>query len=211
MSTFKIFLAVTFIFLLLMSSVFLMHLKKNDIPKTFSNDYVTLFPIPREVKEFALMRTDDHPFNQNAFLGHWSLLFFGFTHCQSICPTTLDLLNHCYQRLKNHYSSLQVVFVSLDPSRDTRQKLQSYTATFNPDFIGVSGKIQQLRKLQSQFGIYSEKEQKDTNYQILHSPTIIFIDPKGKWVGSFNSNAKVDDFVAAFKAAELSYNLLKSA
>ena len=89
--------------------------------------------------------------------------------------------------------NLQVVFISLDPQRDTPDLARKYAHSFNPAFISATGNLDALRKLQSQLGIFSAYDGTD---QIQHTPSILLIDPAGKWVGMFNPAIKPDDFIA---------------
>ena len=131
-------------------------------------------------------------------------MFFGFTHCSNVCPVTLDMMSKSYPNLHTAMPNLQVVFVSLDPERDNKATLLQYTKTYHPDFIGVSGKIESVRKLQSQLGIYSARENSTTNssdYQLLHTSSIMLISPEGKWVGMFRFGMKPKQFEQAVIAA----------
>lgn len=200
MSTNKIFVLLVFLCAAIMTSLFVFRLSHKAAPVAMSKDSGILFPTPRDINKFSLVSADEQKFSQQNLLGHWTLLFFGFTHCSSICPTTLDMLQRAYNKLHTSYPTLQVVLISLDPERDTPTALAKYTHAFNPDFIGVSGKIQDLRKLQSQFGIYSERDTNtdQTNYQIQHTGSILLINPQGKWVGLFNANLNPTQFIQAF-------------
>src|SRR3990167_238552 len=159
----KIIILVMIISATLITSLFVFHLRNPKQPINLSNDKGMLFPFARDIKPFELA-TENASFTQNNFRNHWTLLFFGFTHCSSICPITLAMLNRAYDNLHKMYPDLQVVLVSLDPERDTPSVLNHYARSFNQNFIGVSGKIQAIRKLQSQFGIYSNRDDASSNY-----------------------------------------------
>lgn len=124
-------------------------------------------------------------------------MFFGFTHCSSVCPVSLEMLNKSYPALQAAIPDLQVVFVSLDPVRDTKAELKKYTESFNPNFIGISGKIESVRKLQSQLGVYSAVDNSANTkdgYQLQHTSSIMLISPQGKWVGMFKFGLAPDVF-----------------
>ena len=197
----KIIFFIVFICAALITLLFVSHWRQPIKPPLASND-ATVFPIAREIQPFTLTATNNAAFTQQDFLNHWTLLFFGFTHCSSICPTTLDLMARAYSQLHSSYPNLQVVLVSLDPERDTLNALKKYTASFNPAFIGASGKIQDLRKMQSQFGIFSAREDASSNnYQIQHTSSIMLINPQGKWAALFRYGMNVDQLVNAYKAS----------
>jgi protein SCO1/2 len=168
---------------------------------------VTLFPIARDVTPFELLTTENKKFTQKDFVNHWTLIFFGFSHCKTVCPVTFDMLAHAYAKLHLAYPDLQVVFVSLDPERDTLTTLSQYTHSFNPAFIGTSGSIQNVRKLQSQLGIYSARDETspENNYQIEHSSSILLINPKGKWASIFKYGMNTKQFIAAFEESMKQY------
>jgi protein SCO1 len=195
-STNKIIALVIVVSGLLMTSLFVFHSGHKPIQPIISADYGFVFPVAREIKSFELISADNTKFTQKNFLNHWTLLFFGFTHCTSICPTTLDIMGRSFKKLHSIYPNLQVVLISLDPQRDTPYELAKYTRSFNQEFIGVTGKIQEIRKLQSQLGIFSGRDESisATNYQIQHTGSIMLIDPTGKWAGVFKFGMNPDQF-----------------
>lgn len=197
-ATNKIIFAVVFICAALITSLFVFNLSHRPKP-LLSQDQGILFPEPREIKSFDLVATAGNAFTQTELRQHWTLLFFGFTHCSQICPATLDVLKRTYASLREAHPDLQVVFVSLDPERDKPAELSSYLHSFNKDFIGVSGKTDTLRKLQSQFGVYSEREDTATgkDYQLMHTANIFLINPNGKWAGMFNNGLKPQELIKA--------------
>jgi protein SCO1/2 len=197
----KIIAFVVFIFAAIMTSLFVYRLSHPATATTLAADAGSLFPAAREIKDFKL-QTNNAAFTQKNLLNHWTLLFFGFTHCASICPTTLDMMKRVYGELHTTYPNLQIVLVSLDPDRDTPADLASYTHAFNPDFIGVTGRIQELHKLQSQFGVFAARDDATgNNYQLQHTASIMLINPQGQWAGLFRFGLNPQQFTQAFTAA----------
>lgn len=196
---------------LLVFALFMYRTQYNTVSKVYTSENATMFPTARDIKPFTLVRADtQQAFTQKNFFGHWTLLFFGFTNCASICPTTLDTLAHAYDRLMLIKPGLQVVFVSLDPTRDTTEKLTAYTQKFHVSFIGVTGKINEIRKLQAQFHIFSVQDETSPgtsdvaanhNYQIQHTSSILLINPKGEWSGLFSFGMKPEQFANEFEMA----------
>lgn len=177
---------VVFLSAALIASLFVYHLSHKTDNANLSSDKGIIFSVARDIKPFELVTTENKPFTLQNFYHHWSLVFFGFTHCASVCPTTLELMKHAYNKLHTRYPDLQVVLVSVDPERDTPQSLTRYTHAFHPDFIGVTGKIAELRKLQSQLGIFAARDDSTgSDYQIQHTSSILLITPQGKWAGMF--------------------------
>jgi protein SCO1 len=201
MKTNKIIILTVFVCTALMSSLFIFHLRSQPIRTTLSNDAGMIFPIARDIKPFSLVSSEEQPFKLQNFYDHWTLVFFGFTHCSQICPTTLDMIQKAYPELHAAYPNLQVVLISVDPERDTPALIKQYTQTYNKDFLGASGKINELRKLQSQLGIYSERDPNGTNteYQINHTSSVLLINPQGKWSGLFKFGLSPAQFSQAFK------------
>jgi protein SCO1/2 len=203
----KIIIFIVFICAALITSLFVFHMRHKQTLTVLANGQVTLFPVARDVNSFELLTTENRKFTQKDLLNHWTLIFFGFSHCQTVCPVTFDMLAHAYTPLHLTYPRLQVVFVSLDPERDTLVTLAKYTHSFNPEFIGTSGSIQNIRKLQSQLGIYSagDEASTDSNYQIEHSSSILLINPNAKWVGIFKYGMSPAQFTAAFNESMKQY------
>lgn len=196
-STNKIMFSVFFIASVLISSVVIFHARQKSSPPIITAEQGLLFPVAREIKAFELQTKTQTAFTRQQLLHHWTLLFFGFTHCASICPTTLDVLDRAYTKLHGLYPDLQVLFVSLDSERDTSEIVANYVQRFNPAFIGGTGKIHEIRKLQAQFGIYSERDHSGPNYQIQHTPTLLLINPDGKWAGTLKYNLTPESLTEA--------------
>lgn len=167
-------------------------------PQKLANDVGFIFPAPREVKPFELVSTTHQRFTQQNFYQHWTLLFFGFSHCKTICPATLHSLKQIYNELQHDQPNLQVVFISIDPKQDTPDELAHYLQTIHPAFIGASGQIQELNKMKSQFGIFSGLDPNDSS-QIMHSPSLLLINPHGQWVGMINSGKDTLQIISSLK------------
>src|SRR5436190_12152997 len=118
-STPKIIFLALLAFIVIMISVMVYHFHYQTQTKSIDNDEALLFPAAHELKNFKLLTTNDQIFSQADLKSHWTLMFFGFTRCASICPTTLTMISKVYVDLQHDYPTLQVVLVSLDPDRDT--------------------------------------------------------------------------------------------
>lgn len=196
----KLITFIAFICAALITSLFIYYSQQKTALLQLADGKGTVFSAPRDIKTFELVSADNNKFTSKNLLNHWTLLFFGFTHCSNVCPATLDMLQRAYTQLQPSYPLLQVVLISLDPDRDTPQNLQQYTHSFHPDFIGVTGKLQELRKLQSQLGIFSVRDEASgTDYQLQHTSSILLINPQGKWTAIFKFGMNPDTFVEAFK------------
>ena len=109
----------------------------------------------RGLPEFRLTDHREQPLHRDALTGHWSLMFFGYTHCPDICPITLQTISQMYQAIDDAdvRNALRVYFVSVDPERDTPGLLADYVGYFNPDFIGATAPMDELQILTGSLGI----------------------------------------------------------
>lgn len=146
-----------------------------------------MLPQTKATENFNL--TDNHgkSFTQENLKGHWTMVFFGFTNCGMVCPTTMAALSDMYKSLGNDLSANQlpqVVMVSVDPDRDSVQRMNDYVAAFNPSFIGIRGGIGETITLENQLHIAAAKIQTDEkgkdHYTINHSAEILLFNPKGE-------------------------------
>lgn len=151
-----------------------------------------ILPEPRQITDFSLTDQNGQEFTLDQLRGQWTLVFFGFTHCPDVCPSTLyDLQlvhNEIMQRAGDKEPLHQVLFVSVDPDRDTPQQLKDYLAFFSPDFIGVTGDHSQLGPFSLQLSTayrVEEHEAGQTQYNVDHSAAILLISPDGRLHGVF--------------------------
>lgn len=115
------------------------------------------------------------------FRGKLVLLYFGYTFCPDICPATLANAGQALRELGNDAGDAQLIMISLDPERDTPEKLAKYTAHFHPSFIGVTGSPEQLAEVASLYGIFYQKTEGSaaSGYLIDHTATLLVIDRDG--------------------------------
>ena len=114
------------------------------------------------------------------FRGKAVVLFFGFTHCPDICPTTLAEIAGAVKTLGADAERVQVLMVSVDPERDTNESLAKYMTAFDPRFLGLRGDLEATRKVAQEFKIYFEKRKQGDGYTVDHSAQSYVIDPQGK-------------------------------
>ncbi len=147
---------------------------------------------PRTLEPFTLVDHDGKPLTNEQLKGHWTMLFFGYTHCPDICPTTLAVLKGVAQKLDSDpklAASTRVLFVSVDPKRDTPEQLKQYITYFNPAFVAATGSRDEIDNLTSQVGaIYMfDGDTNRDDYIVNHSATILLIDPQGRFYARFNA------------------------
>ena len=148
-----------------------------------------LFDTPRALGDFFLVDHNAEPFTQSALMGHWTLVFFGFTHCPDICPTTMAELAELKAQLADtEAQGARVAMVSVDPARDTPERLADYVTYFHPDFLGVTGEFADIlsfaQRLNAPFRKVSEPE---GAYQMEHSANVMLINPRGDYHGFFRA------------------------
>jgi protein SCO1/2 len=138
---------------------------------------------PRPVPEFSLTDDSGVSFDRSRLQNRWSLLFFGFTHCPDVCPTTLGVLAQTEKQLADLPPELQpqVVLISVDPQRDTPQQLASYVKFFSPTFTGVTGSQGEIDEFTRAMGVPVAIGSPDANgnYSVDHSAAIFLINPDG--------------------------------
>jgi protein SCO1 len=146
------------------------------------------YPNPVTVPEFELQRTDGSRYATADLRGHWTFLFFGFTHCPDVCPTTLGT----YKQLIANFGPAanmprpQWLFVSVDPDRDDAQTLANYTGYFSPEIIALRGDDAALQPLTRQLGVVYMKAPLDHgDYTVDHSAQILLLDPQARVVAIF--------------------------
>lgn len=133
--------------------------------------------------DLALIDEDGQRVEEEAFAGKTTLLYFGYTHCPDVCPTSLARLTAAIKRLDAPArDDLQVLFVSVDPARDTPERLRHYTEVFGPQFIGLTGSTAQLDALTNRYRVsygYGEKDD-NGNYDVSHSSGIFVFNAQGE-------------------------------
>jgi protein SCO1/2 len=130
--------------------------------------------------DFELVGSDGTPVRLSDFRGKWTVIYFGYTFCPDVCPTTLGDLSQMMQALDDKRDNVQVVMVTVDPERDTPERLGQYLTYFDPSFIGLTGEAEQIEAAASQFGVFYEKEPGSVqDYLISHTSTVAVIDPEG--------------------------------
>jgi len=132
--------------------------------------------------QFRLTGPDGEPVDANSLLGKPVLLFFGFTNCPDVCPTTLTQLSVVMKKLGPQAEQLQVLLVSVDPARDTPEVMQRYTRSFGPWLLGLTGSEEALAALRKAYGVYAAMESSDNKgtYNVMHSTAIFAFDSNGQ-------------------------------
>ena len=152
---------------------------------------VTLLPQPRELPAFNLRQSDGTPLGAGELAGHWTLVFLGFTFCPDVCPTTLAELAQAQKQWETMPESTRprVLFVSVDPERDTPGKTGEYAHAFHPDTLAATADVPALEKFATSLGFVFMKapganfEHNPQDYSVDHSAHIAVLDPQGRLAG----------------------------
>lgn len=143
-----------------------------------------LFDPPRSFEAPRLLDQDAQAFDGAAFQGNWSVLFFGFTYCPDVCPTTLALLRDVAGALSAGKYPVHFYLVSVDPARDTPAVLKPYIKHFNPEFRALTGEFLDVHRFATQLNIpFRKSVEVDGNYTIDHSANLALINPQGHFAG----------------------------
>lgn len=173
-----------------------------------------MLPEARAIADFSLLDQDNTPFTQENLRGHWTFAFFGYTHCPDVCPNTLALLGSVQRELEQKLDPQempQVVFVSVDPERDTPELLKKFVPYFHESFIGVTGEPEQINRLARQLGIlYMKADDGDKdNYLVDHSAAIILLNPQGQFQAVFGVPHDVQSIQTDFLAIKRYYEAIQ--
>jgi protein SCO1/2 len=142
-----------------------------------------VFDPPRALNDFSLMATTGEEFTLSEHEGEIILLYFGYRTCPDFCPTTFATLKRIYEELDEPAEQINVVFVTVDPERDTLENLALYTHAFHEDFVGLRGEGETLTQVMGQFGVVAQRQQladSPLSYLIDHTASLFLIGPDGR-------------------------------
>jgi len=181
--------------------------------------YITLSPQKREIPQeliavlrphavplqpFTLTDQNGKLYTEQQLKGKWSLFFFGYTYCPDICPTTLSTLRIMSDKIRNTpdaASDMQIIFVSVDPDRDTTEVLARYMEYFGPEFTGVTGFPNELADMAKQFGAayIKEPETEPGNYLVSHTSSVFLVGPQARIIASFSPPHNPETITSQYK------------
>lgn len=144
---------------------------------------------------FSLIAPDGSTVTDASFRGKWMLVFFGYTFCPTICPTTLSEIALALERLGPDAAKVQPVFITVDPERDTPDVMGQYTGAIDPRIVGLSGSQRQIAAVSEGYGAYSERHASATSpddYVVDHSTYIYVMDPQGSFVRGLKAGTPAD-------------------
>jgi len=159
--------------------------------KTPAFEVATLLKPAKNLGHFQLDSTQDKPFTDQSFSGHWTVMFFGYATCPKICPQALALMSEVWRSYPGQKPNpnAQFVFVSLNPDKDSVDNLKTFLGQFHPDFIGLTGPKAEIVRLSTASGVFSwtapAEEGSDVTI-IDHSASILVISPEGRLKALFS-------------------------
>lgn len=172
-------------------------------PMPIETRQATLLPQLKTLPSFALHDQADQIFDNQRLLGKWTFLNFGYTSCPDVCPTTLAMLASMHHALQERGFSepYQIVFVSIDPERDSSAQLEKYLRFFDPAFLGATGDQAALQQLTQPLGILYAKVETDNSamgYVMDHTASVLLIDPAGRYHALFTPPHQADVMLEDF-------------
>ena len=164
-----------------------------------------VYEVPRRFNDFTLTDQYGEAFNLERLRGRWSVLFFGYTFCPDICPITMATLRQFEQLVAAEDSkaaeSIQVAMISVDPERDTLEKLGEYVGFFGDDYIGATGEYIDIFNLSRQLNVaLGYQPQGDGRYLVYHSGQVVLINPAGHFHGFFKVPQNPEDMALTFRS-----------
>jgi protein SCO1/2 len=160
------------------------------------------WPNPIQMHDFQMLDQLNTSFGLEQIRSKWSFIFFGYTHCPDVCPITMSVMADVYNKLVPEHHDMQIIFVSVDPERDTSEKLAQYVSYFNETFIGLGGSKEMVDSLTKQIGVayYLNNEEQKEGYLVDHTASIFLFDPKARMVGKISAPHESDKIIKKFTA-----------
>jgi protein SCO1/2 len=158
----------------------------------------TVLDPPKTVQDFTLTDQSGQPFRLSDQRGRVVLLFFGYTHCPDVCPTTLGTWKKVHEALGQDAEGVRFVFVTVDPERDTSERLGQHLDIFSNDFVGLTGKPDELQAVYQTFGVFFEKDattESAAGYLVSHTASAFVVDPEGRWRLRHTFGTLIEDIV----------------
>lgn len=167
-----------------------------------------LLETPRNFGEINLIDHHGEVFNRARLEGHWTLVFFGFTHCPDICPTTMAFLDKFMGQLEGtEVEDTQVVLMTVDPARDTVEQLAEYVPYFNEEFLGVTGEFLDVHRFATALNTpFRKVPGQDENYQVDHSANVVLINPRGDYHGFFKAPLDQAKMKVTYRSARVMWD-----
>jgi protein SCO1 len=149
---------------------------------------------------FQLTDQTGQTVTEKSMQGHPTLIFFGFTHCPDVCPTTLFEISEVLRAMGKDADGVNAYYISVDPERDTAAAMKDYLSSFDPRMKGLTGNPEAIAKVLSEYRVYAKKVPlKDGDYTMDHTALVYLMDRDGKFVAPFNLNRKPEEAASDLK------------
>lgn len=149
---------------------------------------------------YALTDQDGHPRSSADYRGKYQLIYFGYTFCPDVCPTTLAIMAAAMDELGGAQERIVPIFITIDPARDKPQILKKYLAAFGPRFVGLTGSPDQIAQVEKEYHVFAQKQAlPNGNYSMNHSSVIYLLGPDGKLAAFYDDVASPDDLAKSLK------------
>ncbi len=145
---------------------------------------------------FRLVDQNGQPFTEQNLKGKPFLVFFGFTHCPDVCPTTLFEVSEVMRELGGDADRVGALFVTVDPERDTPAALKDYLSSFDPHLVGLTGDTAAVEAMGRAYRVYSKKVPLEGGYTMDHTAIVYLMDKDGRFVAPFNVKRRLQDTAA---------------
>ncbi|KIZ40081.1 MULTISPECIES: SCO family protein [Rhodopseudomonas] len=155
---------------------------------------------------FTLVATNGEVVSEKTYLGKWALIFFGYTFCPDVCPTTLNNMTVALEKLGSDAVKIQPMFITIDPARDTRDVLSEYLKSFDSRILGLTGTQAQIDRVVKEYRIYVAQQKSgtdDRDYLVSHSGYLYLMSPTGKFV-SVIQGSEDGEAIASWLRKEIS-------
>ncbi|SEA19002.1 SCO family protein [Microbulbifer marinus] len=201
------------VLVLFMIAVVLGFLHKMGQPRVITDSELRLngtvkLERPRILDNFELLDDTGAVFRTESLSGRWTLVFFGFTHCPDVCPTTLATLNSFYQTLDEQTrADTDILLVSVDPKRDGPQQLHDYVRYFNEDFRGLTGEFLNLKRFANQLNVpFNKVPLEDGEYTVDHGSQVVLINPRGHYHAFFKAPLDPAKMKLTYRSMRATFN-----
>jgi protein SCO1/2 len=154
-----------------------------------------VFNPAREAPDFSVRGSDGTDLTLSRYRGKVVVLGFGYTSCPNVCPVTLAVLAQAHRKLGALGSQVQVIYLTVDPERDSAERLKQYLASFDPTFVGGTGTALQMAAVRKGYGVTAEKHGTGKDYAVAHSSFVYLITREGKLRALMPFGHKADDYV----------------
>lgn len=154
---------------------------------------------------FRLTDQNGQPRSDTDFRGKYMLIYFGYSFCPDVCPTTLAVMSEALSKMGSDAKRIVPVFITTDPERDTPKVLKDYMAAFGPEFVGLTGSVAEIREVEKKFRVYAKKQPlesqnaKPAGYGVDHSNVLYLVGPDGKTVSYYTEAMPPDELAKDLK------------